>query len=108
MAPIIKVTKKTKKILWIEECQKAWKFIKYKCIEASILISPNWKVEFHVHINASLLTMGVMLSQNVVRKNDQLVVYASRLLNKVKQNYDTTKKKALAMVLFCTSSNIIC
>jgi hypothetical protein len=30
-------------------------------------------------------------------KSDQLVVYAFRLLNKIKQNYNTIEKKALAM-----------
>jgi hypothetical protein len=82
MAPITKLTRKTKTFLWIKECKKAWELIKYKYIEALILISPNWQMEFHVHTNASLLAMGAMLSKNVIRKNDQLVVYAFRLLNK--------------------------
>jgi hypothetical protein len=42
--------------------------------------------------------MGPMLSQNVTQKNDQLTVYALRLLNRTKQNYSTTKRKSLAMV----------
>ncbi len=49
-------------------------------------------MEFHVHTNASLLAMGVMLFQNVTRKSDQLIVYASRLLNKAKQNYSTIER----------------
>jgi hypothetical protein len=64
--------------------------IKHKYIEALILISPNKHVEFHVHTDASLLVVGAMLSQNVTRKNDQPIVYASRLLNRVEQNYSTT------------------
>jgi hypothetical protein len=47
------------------------------------LISPNWQVEFHVHIDAPLLAMRAMLFQNVTRKSDQLVMYAFRLLNKI-------------------------
>jgi hypothetical protein len=46
------------------------------------LISPNWQVEFHVHIDASLLDVGAMLFHNVTGKSDQQVVYDSRLLNK--------------------------
>jgi hypothetical protein len=42
--------------------------------------------------------MGVMLFQNVTRKNDQPIVYASRPLNIVEHNYNTTKIEALAMV----------
>jgi hypothetical protein len=62
MAPISKLARKTKTFLWIQEYQKAWELIKQKCIETSILISPNWQVEFHVHIDASLLAIGTMLS----------------------------------------------
>jgi hypothetical protein len=78
MAPIIKLTKKKKKI-WTKERQKAWELIKQKYVEALILISPNWQMEFHVHTYASLLAIGAMLFQNLTRKSDQLVVYASRL-----------------------------
>jgi len=90
MAPIIKLTIKTKAFLWIKECQKAWKLIKQKYIEAPILISLNWQVEFHVHTDASLLAMGAMLSQNIIGKSDQPLMYVFRLLNRVKENYITT------------------
>jgi len=54
-------------------------------------------VEFHVHIDASLLAMGAMLSQNVTVKSDQPVMYVSRLLNKVKK-YNTIEREVLIMV----------
>jgi hypothetical protein len=62
VAPITKLIKKIKTFLWTNECQKAWELIKQMYIEAPIMISPNWQVEFHVHIDASLLVVGVMLS----------------------------------------------
>ncbi len=55
-------------------------------------------MEFHVHTNASLLVMGAMLSQNVIRKSYQLVMYVSRFLNIIKHNYSTIERKALSMV----------
>jgi hypothetical protein len=48
-----------------------------------ILISPNLQVEFHVHTNASLLVVGAMLSQNVIRNSDQPIVYTYRFLNRI-------------------------
>jgi hypothetical protein len=36
----------------------------------------------------------------VMGKNDQPIVYDSRFLNRIKYNYNTIEKKALAMV-FC-------
>jgi hypothetical protein len=59
MASIIKLTKKIKAFISTKECEKAWEQIKQKYIEASILISPNWQEEFHVHTNASLLVVGL-------------------------------------------------
>jgi hypothetical protein len=51
-------------------------------METPILIPPNWHLEFHVHIDASLLVVGVMLAQNPTNKYDQSIVYDSELLNK--------------------------
>ncbi len=39
-----------------------------------------------------------MLSQNVIGKSDQPIMYVYRLLNKAQQNYSTTKREALIMV----------
>jgi hypothetical protein len=70
---------------------------------------PKLVMEFHVHTNASLLAMGALLAQNVKGKSDQLVVYAYRLFNNAKQNYNTTKRKTLAMVsTLHISLGIIC
>jgi hypothetical protein len=66
--------------------------IKQKYIKALILISPNWQVEFHVYTYVSLFTMGAMVTQSVTWKNDQPIMYVSRLLNRVKHDYNTTKE----------------
>jgi hypothetical protein len=62
------------------------------------LISPNWDVEFHVHIDASLLVVGAMLVHNLIGKHDQPIVYASKLINNVERNYNTIECEALTMV----------
>jgi hypothetical protein len=51
-----------------------------------------------VHTDASLLAIGAMLAQNPTCKYDQPIIYASRLFNKMKHNYTTTKRKSLTMV----------
>jgi hypothetical protein len=40
-----------------------------------------------------------MLAQNPTKKCDQPIAYASKLLNNAKENYTTTNKEALIMVL---------
>jgi hypothetical protein len=44
-------------------------------MEASILIPPNWQLEFHVHTYASLLIVGAMLTQNPIGKYDQPIFF---------------------------------
>ncbi len=45
-----------------------------------------------------LLAIGVMLAHNPIGKYDQLIIYASKLLNKTKHNYTTIEKVTLVMV----------
>ncbi len=70
MAPITKLMTKTKPFILTIECQKAWDKIKQKYMEALILIPPNWQLEFHMHIDASLLEIGAMLAHNPIGKYD--------------------------------------
>jgi hypothetical protein len=61
MASIIELMRNIEQFLWTLECQITWDLIKQKYVEAPILISPNWDVEFLVYKNASLLVVGAML-----------------------------------------------
>jgi hypothetical protein len=67
-------------------------------METPILIPPNCQLEFHVHIDASLLAIGAMLAHNPIGKYDQPIIYDSRMFNKAKHNYTTIEKEALTMV----------
>ncbi len=62
------------------------------------MINPNWELKFHVHTDTSQLIVGAILAQNLINKFDQLVMYASKLLNSTQINYTTIEKEALAMV----------
>jgi hypothetical protein len=53
MAPITKLLREDEVFEWTVECQTTWEDIKNRYIQVPILISPNWELEFHVHIDAS-------------------------------------------------------
>jgi hypothetical protein len=53
MSPITKLLKKFEVFEWTTKCQNAWEEIQTWYVQAPILISPNWALEFHVHVNAS-------------------------------------------------------
>ncbi len=41
-----------------------WEAIKHKYLDAPILVTPKWDMEFHIHTDASNLVVVAMLTQN--------------------------------------------
>ena len=48
---------------WKEECNISFEKLKRKLVKAPILRFPNWSIKFHVHIDASGLAIGAILTQ---------------------------------------------
>lgn len=65
---------------------------------AAILMFPDWKKEFHVHIDASSLVLETILDQEGVGNIDHLISFSSRKLSTAEKNYTMTKREGLAMV----------
>ena len=83
---------------WIEECNTSFNTLKIKLVEAPILRFPNWPTKFHVHIDASGLEIGEILTQPGDNEMDYPIVYSSIKLNKEERNYSTIETEALGMV----------
>ena len=81
---------------WTEECNISFETLKRKLVEAPILIFPNWLTKFHVHIDASGLAIGEILTQLGDDGMDYLIVYNNK--NKAERNYSTMEREALGMV----------
>jgi hypothetical protein len=81
-----------------EDSQKGLDALKKKLVNASILIFPDWKKEFHVHVDVSSIALGVVLSHPREGYIDHPVSFASRKLSTAKNNYTTTEWEGLAMV----------
>jgi len=56
-----KLLKKDATFCWNEECQSSLDVLKEKIVVASILVFPHWKKKFHVHIDASCISLGAVL-----------------------------------------------
>ena len=48
---------------WTQECQGSLNTLKAKMASAPILVFPDWNKEFHVHVDASCIVLGVVLVQ---------------------------------------------
>jgi len=77
-----KLLKKDVTFYWNEEFQKSLDVLKEKMVTAPILAFPDLKKGFHVHVDASCIALGVLLSQAGEGDLDHLIAFASRKLSK--------------------------
>jgi hypothetical protein len=67
-------------------------------VTAPILVFPDWSKEFHVHVNASSISLGEVLSQPSAVYIDHPIDFASKKLSTSERNYTTIEREGLAMV----------
>ena len=88
--PMEKLLKHVVKYEWTEECQKSLDILKEKMVTTPILVFLDWKRPFHVHVDASSISLGIILAQPREGDIDHLIAFASRKLSSVERNYTTT------------------
>jgi len=98
MAPMEQLLKKDATYCWKEECKKCLETLKEKMALAPILVFPKWDIEFHVHADASCITLGVVLTKEGAEGIDHPITFASRRLSKAEKTYSTTEQEGLMMV----------
>nr|GFB04309.1 RNA-directed DNA polymerase like [Tanacetum cinerariifolium] len=76
---------------------QAFRTLKDKLTEASILIAPNWDQPFELMYDASDFAVGAVLGQRI-EKHFRPIHYASKTMNQAEANYTTTEKEMLAVV----------
>ena len=58
-APMEKLLKHNVKFKWTEECQQSLDILKERMVTTPILVFPDWKLPFHMHVDASSIVLGV-------------------------------------------------
>ncbi|XP_073268753.1 uncharacterized protein [Populus alba] len=89
-APLTKLTQKSVKFQWSEECEKSFLELKERLITAPILTVPSGSGGFTVYCDASRIGLGCVLMQN-----GNVIAYASRKLKKHEQNYPSRRLENL-------------
>ena len=80
-APMEKLLNKDAAYEWTQECQGNFDTLKSNMASALILVFPDWDKDFHVHVDAYSLELGVILAQIGEGDLDHLIAYASRKLS---------------------------
>eukprot|EP00253_Pinus_taeda_P007839 PITA_07839 len=97
IAPMENLLKKDVTFCWNEECKKSLDVLKEKMV-TTILVFPDWKKEFHVHVDTSCIALGAVLTKDGGGDLDHPIAFTSRRLSKAEKNYSTTELEGLAMV----------
>ena len=84
--------------VWDKACEKAFLLLKRKLSSAPILVPPNWNEPFHIYVDAFLIALECVLSQNDTMNINHPIYFASQQLIAIEKNYTTTEHEALQMI----------
>lgn len=93
------LTEKGADFKWTSDCQSAFDTLKLRLTNAPILGHPDFDHRFILDTDASNVSIGAVLSQNI-DGTERVVAYASRTLTKCERRYCVTRKELLAFVHF--------
>nr|GEV24272.1 reverse transcriptase domain-containing protein [Tanacetum cinerariifolium] len=86
---------KNSPFIFSNDCIQAFRTLKEKLTEASILIAPNWDQPFELMCDASDYSVGAVLGQRV-EKYFRRIHYASKTMTQAETNYTSTEKEMVA------------
>ena len=98
--PMIDLTKKGKKFIWLEACDRSFEQMKKALLSADVMGYPlNEAGDFILDVDASDIGIGGILHQ-MHGDREKVIAYASRSLNKAEKNYCISEKELLAILYF--------
>lgn len=84
-----KLLKKDAMFCCDEEFQHILDVLKENMVSAPILLFPDLKKEFHVHVDASFIALSEVLTKAGEREIDHPIVFATKMLSKAEKNYSS-------------------
>ncbi|XP_069163371.1 uncharacterized protein [Procambarus clarkii] len=97
-APLTNLLKKGVKLIWDENCQKAFESLKAILISSPILRSPSFEDRFILTVDASDYGLGSVLSQTDEKGVEHPVAYHSKKFTPSQLNYSVIEKETLALI----------
>jgi hypothetical protein len=107
-ASLENLLKKAETFQWALECDKSFETLKHKLNIAPIIIFPNWENEFHVHVDASGISLGYMLAQPRDGAMDHPIYFVSWNFWQAEHKYTMTEREGLAMIYSLQKLDTIC
>jgi hypothetical protein len=79
--PMEKLLRKDTKFQWNEDCQHGLDMMKENMVTMPILVFTDWEKTFHIHVDASAITLGAILVHPGAGDLDHPITFASRKLS---------------------------
>ena len=100
--PLTELTKDSKdnclkKIVWTPECDQAFEILKKALVNAPILHNPELNGDFRLYCDASITTIGSILTQVTADGHEKVCLYLSHKLPPDKLKLSIQAKEALAI-----------
>ena len=94
---------KNRKIIWSDDCQKAFDAIKLLISSSPVLLMPDMSRPFRIECDASDYAVGAVLLQQDPNYNDDWkpVAFISKKLSGAERNYPTQERELLAILFAC-------
>ncbi|GBN54808.1 Retrovirus-related Pol polyprotein from transposon 17.6 [Araneus ventricosus] len=100
-APLTHVLKgkiKREKVNWTKDCDQAFKELKSRLKEMTVLYAPDYKREFIIQTDASDVGMGIVMSQRDEKNEENPVLYLSKKFTDAERKYGTAEKERAAII----------
>ena len=91
------LTRKGVPFIWDEECQKAYKTLKWRVTEEPVLAQPQLNKQFEIEVDASGYMIGAVLLQRGEDKKRHPIAYYSATLSEAERVYDIYDLEFLAI-----------
>jgi hypothetical protein len=78
--------KKDIRFKWNEDCQQGLDTLKENMVTKPIIVFLDWEKTFHVHVDASTITLGAILVQPEVGDLNHHIAFARRKMSESKEN----------------------
>lgn len=98
--PLHKLTEKTARFQWTQQCQEAFDELRHKLTTTPVLAFPDYSRPFVLETDASVTGLGAVLSQVDDEGREHVIAYASCTMSKAERQYCVTRKELLAVVTF--------
>lgn len=98
MHPLTVLTSPMVKFKWGDVHEEGFRTVERALNTEPALAHPDFDRDFIVHIDASKVALGAVLSQRELNRTETPVAFASSSLTEAERNYNTCEREALAVV----------